>query len=190
MISKPDIEWIDGFYQPAACERIFRDFQHRHDWPDNRYHYAGREFVLPRLQTWHADPGIRYSYSHNLLQTQTWTPMLQSIRAKVEEFLAISFNAVLVNYYRDGDDHVGWHADDEPELGEQPLIASLSFGAERCFEYRHKQTPEHGSVLLRDGTLLLMRPSFQRYWLHRVPKTPSIGTGRINLTFRLVIPSA
>lgn len=187
MTLKPEIECIDGFYDKAESGQILQRLQHDHHWPENRYLYGGRQFVLPRLQTWHADHGIRYSYSNNLLETRPWTPLLLSIRSKVETFLASSFNAVLVNYYRDGEDHVGWHADDEPELGEQPLIASLTFGAERRFEFKHKDSPEKGYVVLRNGTLLVMQPSFQHHWLHRVPKAGEVGDGRINLTFRQVI---
>lgn len=187
MDSLPDIHWIDGFYQPADSERLLRHFLHEHPWPENRYDYGGRHFVLPRLQTWHADNGIRYSYSNNLLVTRDWTPLLLTIRAKVEAYLATSFNAVLVNYYRDGDDYVGWHADDELELGDSPLIASLTFGAERRFEFKHKQDAERGSIQLRAGTLLVMQPSFQQLWLHRVPKADDVHGGRINLTFRQVV---
>lgn len=187
MIVKPEIEWIDGFYTAFESEPIFRHFQQEHPWPDNRYRYGGRQFMLPRLQTWHANAGIRYSYSNNLLETQTWTPLLMKIRTKIEAFLAVSFNAVLVNYYRDGHDHVGWHADNEPELGEQPLIVSLSFGAERRFEFKHKQFSKDGHLVLRNGTLLIMRPAFQHHWLHRVPKDEQIDGGRINLTFRNVV---
>lgn len=183
----PEIDWIDGFYPGFECEELLRHFQQDHDWPDNRYRYAGRQFTLPRLQTWHADNGIRYSYSNNLLETKPWTPVLMDIRAKIEAYLSISLNSVLVNYYRDGEDHVGWHADDEPELGEQPLIASLTFGAERRFEFKQKRGLEKGHVILHNGTLLIMRPSFQHHWLHRVPKTHDAVTGRINLTFRRVV---
>jgi len=184
---KPAIDWVDGFYQPDECAQIFNSLQQNHHWPENRYNYGGRQFVLPRLQTWHADTGIRYSYSNNLLETRNWTPLLLAIRAKVETFLATSFNAVLVNYYRNGQDYVGWHADDEAELGEQPLIASLSFGVERRFEYKDKHGSGFGFVVLRSGTLLIMQPSFQHNCLHRVPQADDVETGRINLTFRRVV---
>lgn len=187
MAAKPDIESVDAFCDADESEQIFQSLQQKHQWPDNVYTYAGRQFVLPRLQTWHADDGIRYSYSNNLLQTRPWTPLLQTLRSKVETFLQVSFNAVLVNYYRDGGDYVGWHADDEPELGEAPLIASLSFGAERRFDFKHKQRPDRGHVLLRNGSLLIMQPSFQQHWLHSVPKANDVSQGRINLTFRLVV---
>jgi len=184
----PELEVIEGFYGAAECERIYRHFLDEHQWPDNRYAVAGRQFVLPRLQTWHADPGIFYSYSNNLLQTRAWSPLLSEIRADVESALNFSFNSVLVNLYRNGDDYVGWHSDNEPELGGQPFIASLTFGAERQFEFRHKKSAENGRVLLRSGTLLIMQPNFQHHWLHSVPIDQNVTEGRVNLTFRKVIP--
>ncbi|TAK60792.1 alpha-ketoglutarate-dependent dioxygenase AlkB [Methylobacter sp.] len=190
MASCPELEIIEDFYDAAECECIYRHFLHEHLWPDNRYAVAGRQFTLPRLQTWHADPGIRYSYSNNLLQTQSWTPLLSEIRDRIETYLNFPFNSVLVNLYRNGNDYVGWHSDNEQELGEQPFIASLTFGAERQFEFRHKKSSENGRILLRRGTLLLMQPAFQHYWLHSVPIDQSVTEERVNLTFRKVIPTS
>ena len=187
MVSCPELEAIEAFYDAAESERIYRRILHEQNWPDNRYVVAGRQFILPRLQTWHADPGIRYSYCNNLLETRAWTSLLSDIRAQVESYLKFSFNSVLVNLYRNGDDYVGWHSDNEPELGEQPFIASLTFGAERQFEFRHKKSSENGRILLRSGTLLIMHPDFQHYWLHSVPIDKSVTEGRINLTFRKVM---
>jgi alkylated DNA repair dioxygenase AlkB len=184
----PDIEVVEAFYDSAESERIYQRLLHEQDWPDNRYNVAGRQLTLPRLQTWHADPGISYSYSNNLLQTRPWTPLLSEIRARLETYLNFAFNSVLVNLYRNGGDYVGWHADNEPELGEQPFIASLTFGAERQFAFRHKKSSEQGQIALLNGTLLIMRPDFQHHWLHSVPVDQNQSDGRINLTFRKVIP--
>jgi alkylated DNA repair dioxygenase AlkB len=120
------------------------------------------------------------------LQTREWSPLLTEIKVKVESALNFSFNSVLVNLYRNGDDHVGWHSDDEHELGEQPFIASVTFGVERQFEFRNKKTSEKGRVLLRSGALLIMQPNFQHHWLHSVPVDKNVTEGRINLTFRKV----
>jgi len=188
MICCTELEVIEDFYAVADCERIYHRLLQEQNWPDNHYIVAGRQFTLPRLQTWHADPGIKYSYSNNLLETRSWTSLLSDIRAKIELCLDFSFNSVLVNWYRNGEDHVGWHADNERELGEQPFIVSLTFGAERLFEFRNKKSLESGSMLLRNGTLLIMRPNFQRHWLHSVPIEKNLMAGRINLTFRKVIP--
>lgn len=188
MPSCPDLKLIDGFYDAAESVRLYQQLLHGQGWPDNRYVVAGRQFILPRLQTWHADPGIRYSYSNNLLETRPWTPLLLAIRARVESHLDFSFNSVLVNLYRNGGDHVGWHSDNEPELGGQPFIASLTLGAERPLQFRHKQSARQGQILLPNGSLLVMQPDFQHHWLHSVPPVPSVTEGRINLTFRKVIP--
>jgi len=188
MPSCPELKLIDGFFDAAESARLYQRLLHGQDWPDNCYAVAGRQFILPRLQTWHADPGIRYSYSNNLLETRPWTALLSEIRARIESYLNFQFNSVLVNLYRNGDDYVGWHADNEPELGGQPLIASLTLGAERPLQFRHKKTPDSGQLLLRNGSLLVMQPDFQHHWLHRVPIDPNISEGRINLTFRKVIP--
>ena len=182
-----EIQLIEGFYPADKGWTIFQRLLAEQNWPDNHYQFAGRQFVLPRLQTWHADAGIRYSYSNNLLKTRPWTTLLTEIRAEVETFLAFTFNSVLVNCYRHGDDYVGWHADNEPELGEHPLIASLSLGADRYFAIRHKKSAAEHRILLRHGTLLIMQPAFQHQWLHSIPIEQAITHSRINLTFRKVV---
>jgi alkylated DNA repair dioxygenase AlkB len=189
MILCHEFQVIEHFYDANESELIYQRLLQEQNWPDNHYAVAGRQFTLPRLQTWHADAGISYSYSNNLLQTRAWSPLLFEIRTKVENYLNASFNSVLVNLYRNGEDYVGWHSDNEAELGEQPFIASLTFGAERHFGYRHKKTAEHGQVSLASGTLLIMQPNFQHHWLHCVPIDHAVTQGRINLTFRKVIPS-
>jgi alkylated DNA repair dioxygenase AlkB len=183
-----ELEIVEAFYDADESDNLYQRLLNEQNWPENRYIVSGREFILPRLQTWHADPGIHYSYSNNLLQTRSWTPLLTGIRQKVEAFLEFSFNSVLVNLYRNGDDYVGWHSDNEQELGGQPFIASLTLGAEREFSFRHKKTLETGSLYLRAGTLLIMQPDFQHHWQHCVPIDQTVNQGRINLTFRKVIP--
>ncbi len=183
----PAIQIVKGFYGLAESHRLFQTLLHEHRWPDNHYIYAGRQFTLPRLQTWHADPGIAYSYSNNLLTTRPWPPLLISIKNKVERFLDFRFNSVLVNLYRSGEDYVGWHSDDERELGMKPFIASVTFGAERSFAYRNKKNPVSGRISLPGGSLLIMQPEFQHQWQHSIPSDPSIEQARINLTFRRVM---
>jgi len=182
-----DYQLFTGFCPAETGWTRYQRLLAEQNWPDNRYQFAGREFVLPRLQTWHADAGIRYSYSNNLLLTRPWTALLSEIRAEIETFLGIGFNSVLVNCYRNGEDYVGYHADNEAELGEQPWIASLSFGTTRTFAFRHKKTAEQQSIQLDHGDLLLMHPAFQHNWFHSIPLEPNITQSRINLTFRLVV---
>ncbi|TCK08705.1 alpha-ketoglutarate-dependent dioxygenase AlkB family protein [Marinobacterium mangrovicola] len=183
-----ELNVITDFFSPEESQKLYTQLLEENAWPDNHYQVDGRIFELPRQQTWHADPGIRYSYSNNLLQTRPWTPLLQSLRQRVERAAGARFNSVLVNLYRTGDDCVGWHADDEPELGQAPLIASLTLGASRTFAWQHRDSREEGCMMLHSGTLLLMRPGFQHHWFHCIPRDPDIREGRINLTFRKVIP--
>lgn len=183
-----ELRVMEGFYSAEESDTLFSRLLLENAWPDNHYCVDGRMFELPRQQTWHADPGIRYSYSNNLLQTRDWTPLLSDIRERIESELKCSFNSVLVNLYRDGQDYVGWHADDERELGESPLIASLTLGATRTFAWQHKDSREEGSIVLESGTLLVMRPGFQHHWYHSIPRDASVREARINLTFRRVIP--
>lgn len=184
----PGLILIPDFLHAQESERAYRRLLAEQPWPSGVYTFGGRRFTLPRQQTWHADQGIVYSYSNNLLQTRPWTPLLNFLRQKVETALNAPFNAVLVNLYRDGEDFVGWHADDEREMGQNPLIASLSLGAERLFAYRHKQIAIDGAIALPHGSLVVMPPSFQHQWYHSVPADPSVRQSRINLTFRYVLP--
>lgn len=154
----------------------------------------GRCFSVPRLQAWYADEGVHYRYSDNKLNSNVWIEPLLSVKQDIETSTGYRFNSVLLTYYRNGDDHVNWHADDEPELGESPVIASLSLGGSRKFNYREKQLKstspvelEFGSMDLHNGELLVMQSEFQQYWEHRIPQQPDIVKPRLNLTFRKVI---
>lgn len=149
----------------------------------------GRRFEIPRLQAWYADAGIHYLYADNKLQTNDWIEPLISIKRYVEDASAHQFNSVLLTYYRNGEDYVSWHADDEAELGSAPIIASLSLGASREFHYRHKLSTEAGSVELHNGSLLIMFPEFQQYWEHCVLPQDAVIESRLNLTFRKVVLS-
>jgi alkylated DNA repair dioxygenase AlkB len=172
-------------YSQQQCRELLASLIRDIDWQYD-YHAFGRRFDVPRVQAWYADPGIHYRYSNNMLEHRPWIPLLSGIRKKIEARTGHRFNSVLVTYYRDGNDHVTYHADNEPELGETPFIASLSFGATREFHYRHKRTGEIRGMRLHDGELLMMQPAFQHDWEHCVPMEPEISAPRINLTFRQV----
>lgn len=148
----------------------------------------GRRFEIPRRQAWFADQGIQYRYAENQLQRQDWNDILWTIKQDVETACGETFNSVLVTHYRDGQDYVGWHADDENELGRRPVIASLSLGVGREFHYRHKQTADKGALTMNDGELLVMQAGFQEEWQHCVPLQSEVNGARINLTFRRVQP--
>jgi len=147
----------------------------------------GRRFDLPRLQAWYADKGVHYRNSDNKMKTHTWNEPLSYIKQNIEQHSGHKFNSVLLTYYRNGMDNVGWHADDEVELGDAPVIVSLSLGAIRHFHYRNKQTTECGSIPLHDGELLVMQPAFQKDWEHSILPEKDVVAPRINLTFRRVV---
>ncbi len=149
----------------------------------------GRRIAIPRLTAWHGDPGAVYTYSGLRNEPRPWTPALAELRARLADRLGVRFTSVLLNWYRSGADGMSWHADDEPELGSEPTIASLSLGATRRFELKHRADGERIAVPLDHGSLLVMTGETQHCWLHRVPKQPRIAGGRINLTFRVVAPS-
>jgi alkylated DNA repair dioxygenase AlkB len=147
----------------------------------------GRRVAAPRLEAWYGDPGARYAYSGLAHEPLPWTPLLLDLRERVVDAAGGAYNSVLANLYRDGNDSNGWHADDERELGPEPHIASLSFGAPRRFLMRHRRDPSlRLELLLAPGSLLVMRGATQQCWKHAVPKTRAVTGARINLTYRLV----
>jgi alkylated DNA repair dioxygenase AlkB len=154
-------------------------------WKDGSFSVAGRTFRLPRLQAWYSDPGVIYQYADKIHNSHPWTPTLQALRERVFTASGATFNGVLLNLYRDGDDAVGWHADDEANLG--PVIASLSLGATRTFSVRPRPAGEASPLPLAAGTLLVMDAPFQQEWQHAVLAEPEVREARLNLTFRTVI---
>lgn len=162
---------------------------HELPWRQDHLTIARRRIPLPRLQNWFGDPDARYSYSGLTLEPMPWTAELLRIKTRVEAISEYLFNSALANLYRDGTDSVGWHSDDEKELGEQPVIASVSFGATRNFEMRRKSKDKTKTLKLplHHGSVLLMRGSTQKYWRHQLPKDPTIAAARVNLTFRKIM---
>lgn len=157
------------------------------EWEQHYVQMYGKQVASPRLSAWYGDSGAAYQYSGTRYLPKVWVPELLAIKEQVERVCGQRFNSCLANWYRDGKDGMGWHADNEPELGPEPVIASVSLGATRVFSLRHV----HGSYAtlkqkLNDGDLLVMRGKLQQYWQHSVPKTRKSVDGRINLTFRLI----
>jgi alkylated DNA repair dioxygenase AlkB len=178
-----DPDWL----QPADTEALFATLQTRIPWDVHRIRLFGRELDSPRLSCWIGDPGAAYAYSGTRFQPRPWPVALLPVRARLHAELGIDFNTVLANLYRDGRDCMGWHSDDEAELGPQPVIASLSLGATRRFVLKPRRDP--GSRLALDlppGSLLLMRGDTQRHYRHALPRTAKPVGPRINLTFRRI----
>ena len=148
----------------------------------------GKLVPIPRLTAWYGDSGKSYTYSKIAMSPEPWTPTLLAIKSKVEVLLGVQFNSVLLNFYRSGSDSVAWHSDDESELGENPVIGSVSFGGTRRFVFRHKYRKElNKEVDLSHGTFLVMKGTTQHFWQHQIPKTVKKVEPRINLTFRVII---
>lgn len=158
------------------------------DWQTETIRIAGIERQVPRLTAWYGDKGASYAYSGVLHHPVAWSHELLTLKSKVEQCCGESFNSALLNLYRNGKDSVAWHSDDEPELGRQPVIASLSLGAPRSFQLKHKKAPHlRHKLTLTSGSLLVMRGDTQQCWSHQVPKEPAVTEPRINITFRNIV---
>ena len=177
-------------YAPQAMDDAqswFARLRHEIAWERHRIRLFGRDIDSPRLSCWIGDAGAVYTYSGTRFAPHAWTPALATLRSWLEDALGARFNSVLCNLYRDGQDSMGWHSDDEPELGPEPVIASLSFGTARRFRLRHKRDATQRLELdLAPGSLLLMRGATQRHYRHDLPKSAREVGARINLTFRYI----
>jgi alkylated DNA repair dioxygenase AlkB len=180
---------IPEFLSEEIADRALTELLQSDSWEQQTLLMYGSFVDEPRLSTWHSE-GQTYTYSGSARTPQPWTPLLRSIREQCERQTAHSFNGVLVNFYRDGNDHLGWHSDDELINGSEPLIASISLGAERRFDMRHRESGKIVSTPLRHGSLLVMSGLSQRCWEHRIPKIPRLADARVNLTFRRLLADA
>ncbi|MDY6805777.1 MAG: alpha-ketoglutarate-dependent dioxygenase AlkB [Cyanobacteriota bacterium] len=175
------------FFRTEESDRFFSDLYENVKWRQDIIKMFGKEMPLPRLTAWYGDEGQCYTYSGIEQNPEPWTPTLKLIKSKVEEVAKVTFNSVLLNLYRNGKDSVSWHSDDEPELGKNPVIASVSFGATRRFSLKHKISKDRKVNLdLPNGSLLLMKGETQHSWQHQITKTAKTVEPRINLTFRTI----
>ena len=156
-------------------------------WRNDEAVIFGKHIVAKRKVAWYGDSDYLYTYSNTTKQALTWTKELSDLKQRVEEVTGTKFNSCLLNLYHNGDEGIAWHSDDEKPLGENSIIASLSFGAERKFSFKHKHTKQTISVVLEHGSLLIMKDATQTNWLHSLPKSKKITRPRINLTFRTIV---
>lgn len=182
-----ELQLHDDWLERASADLWLAQLTSETPWQQPQVQLYGRAHPVPRLLAWYGDSGAVYRYSNLVHQPLPWTPLLAQIRARVEAAVGQPLNGVLLNYYRDGQDSMGWHSDDEAELGRNPLIASLNLGGSRRFDLRRKghSRIEH-SLMLNHAALLVMRGPTQHYWQHQVAKTRSCCAPRLNLTFRLI----
>jgi alkylated DNA repair dioxygenase AlkB len=153
-------------------------------WEKDEVIIFGKHIATKRKAAWYGDSEYLYTYSNTTKRALAWTKELSELKQIVEELAGIKFNSCLLNLYHNGNEGMGWHSDDEKPLGKNNSIASLSFGAERKFSFKHKQTKQTVSLVLENGSLLVMKDATQRNWLHSLPKSKNIIQPRINLTFR------
>lgn len=177
----------EGFLDPGEAEEAFVRLHDSLQWESHDIVVFGRRHREPRLSTWHADDGIAYTYSGLRRTALPFDEVLDGLRRRCAAAAGAAFNSVLVNLYRDGSDGVGWHADDEASNGREPVIASLSLGATRRFDLRHRRDGTRASVDLASGSLLVMSGLSQHCWVHQVAKVRRPVGPRINLTFRRIV---
>jgi len=183
--------YTPSFLAEPEADRVLRRLWRELDWSQREITLFGRRVLQPRLVAWYGDPEAVYSYSGLTLEPLPWHPLLRQMRQRLERFSGHRFNSVLANAYRDGRDSMGWHSDDEPELGPAPAIASLSLGATRRFLLRPKRSGGGGrraslALTLGHGSLLMMQGDSQQRFQHALPRTQRPVGLRINLTYRLV----
>ena len=192
---RPDLPDADVRYWPHALDAeradvLLASLRAGIEWQQEHVVIFGQRRLVPRLVAWHGDPEANYTYSGTAHEPRAWTAELRELREVAEALTGHRYNSVLLNLYRDGRDGMGWHSDDEPELGRNPAIASFSLGAPRRFRLRHRRSRQVIDLDLAHGSLLSMAGETQHLYVHAVPKTARTVGERINLTFRLITPPA
>ena len=187
-LPEADVIYYPEFLDKFSADLLFDELLHQTPWQQDNIRIFGKTYAQPRLTALFGNDGKSYSYSNITMQPHPWTESLQRIKSHIEKVSGASFSTVLLNLYRDGKDSNGWHADDEKELGINPIIASLSLGAPRSFHLQHKSDKTlKQKIILEHGSLLLMKGTTQHFWKHQIPKTARLVGPRINLTFRTII---
>lgn len=182
-----DVRYRADAYAPSRADALFAALHREIPWEQHRLRLFGREIPAPRLSCWIGDAGTAYTYSRVRFEPRAWPPALASLREDLAARFDLRFNSVLANLYRNERDSMGWHSDDERELGVEPVIASLSFGAERRFRFRSRELKCVSlAVVLAHGSVLVMRGATQRLYQHDLPKSAAPCGARINLTFRWI----
>jgi len=175
-----------AFAQDKA-QLLYTRLQDEIPWEQRQVRMFGKWIDQPRLVAWFGDPEADYTYSGLTLNPHPWPPVVDECRLRCEALAGVSFNSGLANLYRDGQDTVGWHSDDEAELGDEPIIASVSFGATRRFDLRHKSGEPTVKTELTPGSVVIMAGRCQSHWKHQVARTKRVDSPRINLTFRRLV---
>ncbi|MFN1533353.1 alpha-ketoglutarate-dependent dioxygenase AlkB family protein [Vibrio jasicida] len=184
-VAQGRIYYDPNFLSNLEADRYFSNLRSTLPWQQERITMFGRSVLQPRLQAWHGD--VAYTYSGLTMSPHPWTPDLNELKARCEAIANVQFNSVLANLYRHGQDSMGWHQDNEPELGRNPVIASVNLGETRRFLLRNLHCKTQLEYELSHGALLIMAGELQHHWKHAVPKTAKPKGKRINLTFRHIV---
>lgn len=185
-IQNGEFLYIERFFGIQKSDFYLQSFLRDIEWKQEKMNMYGKEILFPRLTAWYGDSDKPYTFSGITLKPSPWTETLTEIKTKIETKTIAIFNSVLLNLYRNGNDSISWHTDAEKELGINPIIASVNFGATRKFQLRHIETKEKIELELTHGSLLIMQGELQHFWKHQVPKTKKEVKERINLTFRVI----
>jgi alkylated DNA repair dioxygenase AlkB len=174
-------------FSTKEADRYYESLMKNIKWKNDEAMIYGKHFITPRKVAWYADKSYSYTYSGVTKLALLWTSELLELKKKAEELTGATYNSCLLNLYHNGDEGMAWHSDDEKALARESSIASLSFGAERKFSFKHKRTKETASLLLEHGSMLVMKGQTQINWMHRLPPTTKVKRPRINLTFRTML---
>jgi alkylated DNA repair dioxygenase AlkB len=180
----------ENFFPKPEAETLFQELAEKVPWKQVPIKMFGKEIMQPRLTCWYSDPGIDYSYSGIRMENLPWIEPLPGIKSRIEQLAGVRFNGALLNLYRDGNDSMGWHRDNEKALGNNPVIGSVSLGGTRTFKFRDRLSKkEIISIELSSGSLLIMAGESQHFWEHSIPKQHRVANPRLNITFRVIQPA-
>ena len=188
--SDGEVNYYGKVLSPAEADYFLFELLHHIAWKNDEAVIFGKHIITRRKVAWYGDKEFSYTYSNITRQALTWTEELRKLKTLVEKITGTVFNSCLLNLYHNGDEGMAWHSDDEKSLGKDSTIASLSFGEERRFSFRHKKSKEAISLSLEHGSLLVMKGTTQTNWLHSLPKSKKITGSRVNLTFRTMLAQA
>lgn len=182
-----EVNYYGRIFTPEKATYYYEALLNNIEWKNDEAFILGKLILTKRKVAWYADTDFEYTYSNRTKKALPWTTELLELKKIAEDHTGETFNSCLLNLYHSGDEGMAWHSDGEKDLKKNGAIGSLSFGAERKFAFKHKQSGEKVNILLENGSLLVMRGTTQTYWLHRLPPTKTISKPRINLTFRTIV---
>ena len=182
-----DVNYHGPVFSHDEAQRYFEALLHKVPWQNDEAIIFGKHIVTARKVAWYGNTDYAYTYSGTTKHALVWNTELRELKTTVERLCGATFNSCLLNLYHDGNEGMAWHSDDEKALGRNSTIASVSFGAERKFCFKHKREPCTAAIVLEHGSLLIMQGTTQTHWLHSLPKSKKITTPRINLTFRTIV---